>query len=471
MSKPILLLFVCSLFFSSCGKDDNDNNANINTNNGSGSGKDGGSSNNDKMDMGSGSDVSNSNDMGTGADVTPDVIVDPNETFTARSLQSAIDQVQPMTGIVLWEDSWNSGDIKDDIQLEYSYFAPNKIVKGKGDYDWSEFDSFLDRVASRGNQAIPRFYYVYPGAQTTVPDYIKSRSDYDENRGNVEGKQTSFPDWTNSELQDATIDFMTAVAERYDNDPRIAFLQVGFGLWGEYHIYQGPDELGVDFPSHAYQKRFVNHLNDEFKTLHWSISVDAAYEGLSAFPEDTSLADARFGLFDDSFMHEGHQRENEPNWDFFDYKTRFLASPHGGEFSYYTSFDQKNVLNPAGLHGKTFEEFSKRFYISYMIGNDQPEYEFKNRIKAAGMATGYKFKVVKFESSDKNTRVEIENVGVATIYYDAYPTVSGTRSPQSLKGLAPGESKVFLVGKADGDLTISSDRLVAGQIIQFEADL
>ncbi len=412
-----------------------------------------------------------SSDMGLSPDAEADVVVDPIEVFTARSLQSTIDDVQPMTGIVLWADSWNSGNTKDDVQLEYSYYAPNKIIKGKNSYDWNDFDALLDRVAARGNQVIPRFYYVYPGAQTTVPDYIKSRSDYDENSGSVEGKQTSFPDWTNSELQDATIDFMTAVANRYDNDPRIAFLQVGFGLWGEYHIYQGPNQLGVDFPSHAFQKRFINHLNSEFKTLHWSISVDAAYQGLSAFPADQSLANADFGLFDDSFMHQSHQQENEPNWNFFTYKTRFLTSPHGGEFSYYTEFDQKNVLNPAGLHGKTFESFSKRFYISYMIGNDQPGYSFKNRIKAAGMATGYKFKVTKFESSQSNTRVEIENTGVATLYYDAYPTVGGTRSPTSLKGLAPGSTRSFLVAKGTGDLTISSDRLVQGQTIQFDANL
>ena len=33
------------------------------------------------------------------------------------------------------------------------------------------------------------------------------------------------------------IDTPEEFAARYDDDPRIAFLQVGFGLWGEYHIY------------------------------------------------------------------------------------------------------------------------------------------------------------------------------------------------------------------------------------------
>lgn len=87
------------------------------------------------------------------------------------------------------------------------------------------------------------------------------------------------------------------------------------------------------------------------------------------------------------------------------------------------------------------------------------------------MATGYKFEITRFESSDKNTRAEVKNIGVAPIYYDAFPTLSGQRSKKSLKGLAPGMSQTFIIGKADGALSISSDHLVAGQVIQFDADL
>ena len=46
------------------------------------------------------------------------------------------------------------------------------------------------------------------------------------------------------------------IAEKYKNDPRLAFIQTGFGLWSEYHIYDGPFELGKTFPSKDFQDSF-----------------------------------------------------------------------------------------------------------------------------------------------------------------------------------------------------------------------
>ena len=67
---------------------------------------------------------------------------------------------------------------------------------------------------------------------------------------------TGFPDWSHPELQQAHLDFYTAFAERYDHDPRTAFLQVGFGLWREYHIYDPEVRLDENFPSKASRELF-----------------------------------------------------------------------------------------------------------------------------------------------------------------------------------------------------------------------
>ena len=87
---------------------------------------------------------------------------------------------------------------------------------------------------------------------------------------------------------------------RYDADPRLAFLQVGFGLWAEDHVYD-PGER--------------------------------------------------------------------------------LASPVGGELSYYTDYDQEHALDlPDGPHGVAFETLAAEYNVSYMIGNDQPDYQSWARI-------------------------------------------------------------------------------------------
>ncbi len=161
-------------------------------------------------------------------------------------IQSSITKVQPMTGIVLWTD--NAKANTDAIQLEFRYCGYDEVVDFKGNYDFSKIDKVLDEVASRKHQAILRFHFEYVGKETTAPQFIKQRSDYKETIGVSEGKKTHFCDWSNEALQQFTLDFYSKFADRYDKDPRIAFLQTGFGLWAEYHIYDGPKKLGQQFP-------------------------------------------------------------------------------------------------------------------------------------------------------------------------------------------------------------------------------
>lgn len=400
-----------------------------------------------------------------------------NDDWVTIPLQREITQVQPMTGIVLWADSHNGSNLKqrdDVIQLEYAYVRPSDIVIGKNNYDWSTLENLLEQVKTRGKQAIIRWYYVYPGnTNSAVPNYIKDYTDYNETIANSEGQSTAFPDWSHPELMQAHLDFYKAFAEKYDTDPRIAFLQVGFGLWGEYHIYDPGAEFGVNYPSRDFQKNFLLFMEANFSELKWSISIDAGDNSNSPISRDPELQTLSYGNFDDSFMHQNHDGYNENMWNVFDYNSRFQFAPLGGELSYYTTADQRNALNPEGMHGRNFETLSHKFHISYMIGNDQPQYQSTARIKEAGLALGYKFEVTAFQSSQSKSRVTIKNIGNAPIYYDTYPTVNGIQSLESLKDLLPGEEKIYTIasGGSSPVLTINSTRLLDGQEIQFKADI
>jgi hypothetical protein len=390
------------------------------------------------------------------------------------SLQAQVTGVQPMTGIVLWED--NDASMKTQVgvvQLEYAYVKPSDISTAEGVYDWSSFDDFLDRIAGRGHQAVARFYDTYPGEPTAVPDWIKADGDYQETTANSEGLSTGFPDWSSLLLQQFYLDFYSALAARYDNDPRLAFLQVGFGLWGEYHIYDGPNVIGQQFPTHAYQETFLRHLDGQLNTLRWSISIDSGDSYYGPFEDDVSLLDLSFGLFDDSFMHEDHADYNASVWSLLRHQQRLSTTPAGGELSYYTDFDQEHALDAAGMYGRTYEELSATYGISYMIGNDQPQYQSAARVRAAGMANGYRFAVTRFVANDQRSEVDVINNGIAPIYYDARVSVNGVRANMSLQGLMPGEQATFTIasGGAAPTLTIECDRLVIGQRIGFDADL
>ncbi len=389
-----------------------------------------------------------------------------HDDFKNITIESTITDVQPMTGIVFWRgDRTNT----DAISLEYSYMLFNNVVKEKGVYNWKVVDDLLEDVASRNHQAILRFRYTYVGYKTSVPDYIKQLPDYKETKGKSEGETTWFPDWTNKELQRFTLEFYEKFAERYDNDPRLAFVQVGFGLWAEYHIYDGPFVLGKTFPSKEFQETFFYKLDSSFHEIPWSISIDAADGKYAPFKDKPELLDIKFGNFDDSFMAEEHPYVNALNWKFFG-DTRYISSPAGGEFSYYTDYDQRHVLDlPDGAHGISYEESAKQFQISYMIGNDQPLYQPMDRIKQASMASGYKFQIVSLKTKADSSIIVVKNVGIAAIYYDAYPAINFVRSQESLKGLAPGESRTFHIsaGCEDPNISIECDHILETQKIDY----
>lgn len=384
-------------------------------------------------------------------------------------LTSRVATVQPMTGIVLW--STNEATQDAPIQLEYAYLRYDQIVRERGQYDWSPVENLLTDIAGRKHQAILRWHDTYVGQPTGVPVYIKALPDYRETSGRSEKKRTGFPDWSHPELRRFVLEFFTRFTEKYDRDSRLAFVQVGFGLWAEYHIYDGPMQLGKTFPSKAFQGEFARHLGQTFRQTPWMISVDAAGDH-APFADDPQLMSLSFGVFDDSFNHAGHREENEPNWERFG-KDRWRRAPAGGEFSFFEAKDQQEALATRGPHGIAFEAQAAKFHVSFIIGDDQPQFQSKERIRDAGLACGYRFRVTRFEASGTRSLVEISNRGIAPIYYDAFPAVNGQRSAVSLKGLLPGQSRMFEVAFG-GDrpaLTIECDRLVSGQQIEFDAAL
>src|SRR6185503_12470831 len=170
------------------------------------------------------------------------------------------------------------------------------------------------------------------------------------------------------ELKRFILEFYGKFAEKYDRDPRLAFLETGFGLWSEYHIYDGPMKLGKTFPDKEFQETFLKRLAELFRLTPWMISVDAAGDH-APFGGRPELLELPFGTFDDSFLCKQHARENEPNWTFFG-RERHRRAPAGGEFSYYSDQDQKQALAPGGPHGIPFETAARQFHLTFIIGSD-----------------------------------------------------------------------------------------------------
>ena len=397
---------------------------------------------------------------------------EPAEYGTRIPLQSAITHVQPMTGIVLWNTSGSNK--REYVQLEFSYLLYNDVCKEKDVFDWTPMDKLLKEVASRGHQAVVRFRYTYPGYSCAVPDYIKSWPGYEATNGKSEGRKTEFPDWRCEELQRFHMEFHRRFAERYDKDPRLAFVETGFGLWAEYHIYDGPCIMGQTFPSHEFQAQFLPKMDEWFKDTPWLFSIDAADSKYAPFHKQKDLLNLNFGNFDDSFMCEDWSGYNWSGWKFFG-EERYKKAPAGGEFSYYSDYDQKHVLDKAGMYGRVFEDVVAKVHMTFIIGNDQPGKQTPERIAEAAMSMGYRFEIRDFQVKEgEGAAVRIANVGVAPIYRDAYVEVEGVRGELNLRTLMPGEEAWVTVkckATTASRPSIACDHLVSGQEIQYQADI
>jgi hypothetical protein len=131
-------------------------------------------------------------------------------------------------------------------------------------------------------------------------------------------------------------------------------------------------------------------------------------------------------------MHETHHEYNRDCWMFFG-EDRYKIAPRGGEFSYYSDYDQRHCLDVEGMYGRTFESQVAEYHMTYILGNDQPGYQTMDRIKEASMSMGYKFEIKDFRVKGNEAAVLITNIGVAPIYRDAYVAVGGVKGEYSLR--------------------------------------
>lgn len=426
----------------------------------------------------------------------PDTIALP-DGFRKVALESTLTGVEPFKGIVFWPGNSRAQQWNRSFALEFSYCLPCRVVTGKENgqiqYDWTWFENILNDIQSRGHKAIVRFRYEYPSSKdvdgvrgtTAVPQYIKDMEGYEETYAANPGGDgpTYYADWRSEELKWFTKQFYVDLAARYDNDPRIAYVQVGFGHWSEYHIYGSQYNFGVNFPTKEYQREFLHHMAENtFKVTPWSTSIDIAQShGPGAEAEIKTLP---FGLFDDSFMHKNHEIGSNDGYNEQLWKStgglaeRWKTQPCGGEISYYDSKDQREFLRPeTGIYGISWEQASAKYHISYIIGNDcvNGNYGTAERVKEASQHAGYQFTIRLFAVTANEARVWVKNTGVAPCYFDVFPTVQNIRSEESLKYLLPGETRMCVIkgvklGETDApELTITGDKLYENETVPYLA--
>lgn len=128
----------------------------------------------------------------------------------------------------------------------YDRYDWSQIEPKEGQYNWSVIDNDLNAWTAAGKQ----FAFGVMNAnssdwniQYVTPQWVFADGAASVKSNTFDDVQKSsgiqyIPVWNDSIYLQKVQDFLTALAQRYDNNPHIAFIDIrSYGNWGEQHVY------------------------------------------------------------------------------------------------------------------------------------------------------------------------------------------------------------------------------------------
>ena len=99
-----------------------------------------------------------------------------NRAWTEVSA-GAMPQANPLKGMMPFapsDASYSPGlpESAPPYTMEWLTLPASDVVTGPGTYSWAALEAHLNAIASRGHQAVLRFYVDYPGRPTGIPAYL-----------------------------------------------------------------------------------------------------------------------------------------------------------------------------------------------------------------------------------------------------------------------------------------------------------
>ncbi|MGO4538818.1 S-layer homology domain-containing protein [Paenibacillus sp. 2TAB19] len=206
----------------------------------------------------------------------------------------------PYMGWVAWAKDANrpyGTPYEQQHSLVYAGITWSELEPVKGQFDWEAIEQKyqFDYWSSQGKRINLRIVLDTPTsdpAHMDIPDWLYDSLEAEGNAGTwydtAEIGSGFSPNYNSPLLLAEHERLIAAVAERYDNDERIAFVQLGsLGHWGEWHTW--PIGSGV-FPKLAVSDQYVAHYSEAFANKQIGMR--------KPFP---IASEQRLGLFNDVF--------------------------------------------------------------------------------------------------------------------------------------------------------------------------
>ncbi|MCQ2975093.1 MAG: beta-galactosidase [Bacteroidales bacterium] len=322
----------------------------------------------------------------------------------------------------------------DLITYGSGYQQWNKLNPEKDVYDWSELDELLNVLNEHGMGYALRVFPYTPSFITSndtpteeydwTPKWI-----YDNGAKKIKAKLegsgyiAQVPVWDDPIYLTAAKNFAKALAEKYDGDPRIEYIDIRtFGEWGEWHTSHLE---GSEMPSLKIQKDMVEYYASLFKKTQLVLTSDG-YGDIYTFALSLGITKRDDGFIGIPGTADSLVRAYKAN-------LPTIAENLGG----YTTMLTYNDIIPGGYLKWTPQRWVdaiKTAHLTYYVLDQDSDcgYIFykENKALADSMThvIGYNFTVSNAElltfKDDNNTidqlNITVKNSGVAPCFFDVY---------------------------------------------------
>ncbi len=322
----------------------------------------------------------------------------------------------------------------DLITYGSGYQQWNKLNPGKGVYDWSELEDLLDALQEHGMGYALRVFPYTPSFITSsstpteqydwTPDWV-----YEMGAKKIKAKLegTSYyaqvPVWDDDKYIWAAKEFAKALAEKYDGDPRIEYIDIrSFGEWGEWHTSHLE---GSEMPSYQIQKDMLDHYASLFKKTQLVLTSDG-YGDIYTYALKKGITKRDDGLIGIPGTADSLVRAYEAN-------LPTIAENLGG----YEMMLQYNDIIPGGYLRWTPQRWVDAIttaHLTYYVLDQESDcgYRFykENKALADSMThvIGYNFRITDArlltiaspQGISNELDITVKNTGVAPCFFNIY---------------------------------------------------
>jgi hypothetical protein len=328
----------------------------------------------------------------------------------------------PLKGWAVWGENTS---YKQDVTLAYVSINWSDLEKEKGVYDFETIEENFnfEYWKSKNVRFVIRFVCDYPEDEEgnrSIPQWL-----YDEINGDGQNYNNNYgigfaPNYSNKIFIAEHKRAIKALADRYNDDPYIAYIQLGsVGHWGEWHVNYGKGIYML--PKANILDQYVQPYIDYFTNKMLSVRRPTVIAG-----------ENHFGLFNDVF---GDQDETDIwlGWIADGYTSSQTEEEIPGMPKFWenaVSGGEISSNNPLEYYmGENFEETYQQLLACHTtyLGPKAPylfekDSEYQDNLDQMTSSMGYCFTINKVvienlnKKKDLNVTISWENIGVAPIY-------------------------------------------------------